>query len=214
MRATFRLSSPAWLASPAITSSMSFTSISGCLFNSPLITWARRSSGRVLASEGWKSESLTDGERRTITDATILTCLDRPDGILMAAPIRYGGSRLGAIVVVGPRERREVMGDAARLRHGARLVRYAPPEIDFSNTRPLAADALTELAAALKAATGRAWKIAMVDAPGQPSVREAELDVIQARHDAAAQSPAVRAAMEAFPGAELIDPPPAKRSLS
>jgi transcriptional regulator with GAF, ATPase, and Fis domain len=69
--------------------------------------------GRVLASEGWKSESLTDSERRTITDATVLTCLERPDGILMAAPIRYGGSRLGAAVVVGPRERREVMGDAA-----------------------------------------------------------------------------------------------------
>lgn len=102
----------------------------------------------------------------------------------------------------------------ARLRHAARLVRYAPPEIEFSNTRPLPADLLVELAAALKDATGRVWKVAMVDAPGERSVREAELDVVQTRHDQVAQSPAVLAAMQAFPGAELIDPPAAKRSLS
>ncbi|WP_298813440.1 DNA polymerase III subunit gamma/tau [uncultured Sphingomonas sp.] len=102
----------------------------------------------------------------------------------------------------------------ARLRHAARLVRYAPPEIEFSNTRPLPADMLVELAAALKEATGRVWKVAMVDAPGAPSVREAELDAVQARHDQVAQSPAVLAALQAFPGAELIDPPAAKRSLS
>ncbi|WP_019516554.1 DNA polymerase III subunit gamma/tau [Sphingomonas sp. Mn802worker] len=102
----------------------------------------------------------------------------------------------------------------ARLRHAARLVRYAPPEIEFSNTRPLPADLLVELATALKDATGRVWKVAMVDAPGAPSVREAELDAVQARHDAVAQSPAVLAALDAFPGAELIDPPAAKRSLS
>lgn len=102
----------------------------------------------------------------------------------------------------------------ARLRHAARLVRYAPPKIEFSNTRPLPADMLVELAAALKEATGRVWKVAMVDAPGAPSVREAELDAVQARHDQVAQSPAVLAALQAFPGAELIDPPAAKRSLS
>jgi DNA polymerase-3 subunit gamma/tau len=102
----------------------------------------------------------------------------------------------------------------ARLRHAARLVRYAPPEIEFSNSRPLPADMLVELAAALKEATGRVWKIALVDAPGERSVREAELDAVQARHEAVAQSPAVLAALHAFPGAELIDPPAAKRSLS
>jgi DNA polymerase-3 subunit gamma/tau len=102
----------------------------------------------------------------------------------------------------------------ARLRHAARLVRYAPPEIEFSNTRPLPADMLVELAAALKDATGRVWKIALVDAPGERSVREAELDAVQARHDLVAQTPAVLAALNAFPGAELIDPPAAKRSLS
>ncbi len=69
--------------------------------------------GRVLASEGWKSESLTEEERRTIVEAAVLTCLERPDGVLMAAPIRYGGARIGAAVVVGPRERRETMSEAA-----------------------------------------------------------------------------------------------------
>ncbi len=48
MRATLRLSSPAWLASPAITSSIAFTSAPGFLSSSVLITCASRSSGRML----------------------------------------------------------------------------------------------------------------------------------------------------------------------
>mgnify|MGYP003350004469 CR=1 FL=1 len=33
---------------------------------------------------------------------------------------------------------------AARLRHGARLVRYSPPEVVFSGSRPIATDTLSE----------------------------------------------------------------------
>jgi transcriptional regulator with GAF, ATPase, and Fis domain len=68
--------------------------------------------GRVLASDGWKSESLTDEERRAIAEAAVLTRVERPDGILVAAPIRYGGTRIGAAAILGPRERRETMSDA------------------------------------------------------------------------------------------------------
>jgi DNA-binding NtrC family response regulator len=68
--------------------------------------------GRVLASDGWKSESLTDEERRAIAEAAVLTRVERPDGVLVAAPIRYGGTRIGAAAILGPRERRETMSDA------------------------------------------------------------------------------------------------------
>ncbi|MBB3346090.1 DNA polymerase III subunit gamma/tau [Sphingomonas sp. BK069] len=101
-----------------------------------------------------------------------------------------------------------------RLKRGASLVRYAPPEIVLSGARPLSTDTLTELAAVLREATGMPWKIAVADAPGAPTMFEAEQDAVQARHDAARAHPIVAAAFEAFPEAELIDPKPAKRSIT
>ncbi len=101
-----------------------------------------------------------------------------------------------------------------RLKRGASVVRYAPPEIVLSGARPLSTDTLTELAAVLREATGMPWKIAVADAPGAPTMFEAEQDAVQARHDAARAHPIVAAAFEAFPEAELIDPKPAKRSIT
>ncbi len=45
--ATLRLSSPAWLAAPAITSSIAFASTEGFLCNNFFIVCAKRSSGRM-----------------------------------------------------------------------------------------------------------------------------------------------------------------------
>lgn len=101
-----------------------------------------------------------------------------------------------------------------RLKRGASVVRYAPPEIVLSGARPLSTDTLTELGAVLREATGMPWKIAVADAPGAPTMFEAEQDAVQARHDAARAHPIVAAAFEAFPDAELIDPKPAKRSIT
>ena len=92
---------------------------------------------------------------------------------------------------------------AARLVHGARLVRYAPPEIVFSGTRPIAADTLTELAQVLKGGFGHAWKLSMLDAPGEPTLKEAADAARDAEREAVLASPLVRAALDAFPDAEL-----------
>lgn len=100
-----------------------------------------------------------------------------------------------------------------RLCGTARLVSFAPGEIAFSGSRPIGADTLAELAGALKAATGRAWRIAMVDAPGAPTVKEAEEVAAAAEREAVLQSPLVAAAFAAFPGAELEDWTP-RRSVS
>ncbi|KQT32708.1 DNA polymerase III subunit gamma/tau [Sphingomonas sp. Leaf412] len=101
-----------------------------------------------------------------------------------------------------------------RLKHGARVVSYAPGEIVFSGSRPLSADTLAELAAALRTATGRTWQLSLSDADGAPTIGERELAVLQARHDDARGHPVVAAAFDAFPEAELIDPPAAKRSFT
>ena len=100
----------------------------------------------------------------------------------------------------------------ARLRQGARLVRYQPPEIVFSGSRPMAADTLTDLAAVLKTMTKSAWRITLDDVPGQPTLNEAQQVRDEAIKAATWDSPMVRAAREAFPETELVEWP-GKRSM-
>ncbi len=102
---------------------------------------------------------------------------------------------------------------AARMRHGARLVRYAPPEVVFSGSRPIAADTLSELIAALKTATGQNWRVTLEDVPGQPTLHEQQVAAEEAIKTAAWESDMVRAAREAFPEAELMEWP-GKRSVN
>ena len=102
---------------------------------------------------------------------------------------------------------------AARLRNGARLVSYAPCELVLSGSRPIAADTLAELGIELKKLTGRAWKVTLVDQPGEPTIKEAEDAAAEAARQTILQSPMVRAAHEAFPDAEL-EQWPGKRSIA
>jgi DNA polymerase-3 subunit gamma/tau len=96
---------------------------------------------------------------------------------------------------------------AVRLGHGARIVRYAPPEIVFSGSRPIATDTLAETTAALRTLTGAAWKLSILDAPGEPTLKEAADVAAENERQAVLASPLVKAAFEAFPDAELIDWP-------
>ncbi|KTT68515.1 DNA polymerase III subunit gamma/tau [Sphingomonas sanguinis] len=102
---------------------------------------------------------------------------------------------------------------AARLRHSARLVRYSPPEVVFSGSRPIATDTLSELVAALKTATGQVWRITLEDVPGEPTLHEQQMAAEEAIKTAAWESDMVRAAREAFPEAELMEWP-GKRSVN
>lgn len=102
---------------------------------------------------------------------------------------------------------------AARMRHGARLVRYTPPEMVFSGSRPIAADTLSELIAALKTATGQNWRVTLEDVPGAPTLHEQQVAAEEAIKTAAWESDMVRAAREAFPEAELMEWP-GKRSMN
>ena len=96
---------------------------------------------------------------------------------------------------------------AVRLAHGARVVSYAPPEIVFSGTRPIAADTLAETVAALRGITGTVWKLSLLDAPGEPTLKEAADAAAEADRQAVLATPLVEAALAAFPDAELIDWP-------
>ena len=94
---------------------------------------------------------------------------------------------------------------SARLFNGARVVRYAPPEIIFSGSRPMAADTLSELIAVLRQLTGQAWKLGFDDVPGEPTLKEQRDAVAEAERQAVLDTPIVRAAFAAFPDAVLED---------
>ena len=100
---------------------------------------------------------------------------------------------------------------AARLRHGARVVDYAPPVLVLSGSRPMSADTLADLNGALKSLTGQAWRVSFADAPGEPTVREAADAAEAAAKAAILETPMIKAALDAFPGAELEEWP-GKRS--
>ena len=91
----------------------------------------------------------------------------------------------------------------ARLRHGASLVRYAPPELVLSGSRPMSADTLTDLHATLKAFSGRPWRVSFADQPGEPTLVERDRGIEAAAKAAILDDPAIKAAMQAFPDAEL-----------
>ena len=94
---------------------------------------------------------------------------------------------------------------AVRLHDQVGLIRYAPPEIEVKPLQPIEQDELRDIAAALKSLTGEHWTVKLGDGEAQPSLHEQEQRVEQDACQAVLDSPVVKAAMDAFPGAELLD---------
>ena len=85
------------------------------------------------------------------------------------------------------------------------LVRYAPPEMDYRSTPQMASDFATRLLPALREVTGAPWKLAQDDSGNHPTLLELEQrKTADARADIM-ETPVVKAAMAAFPDAELDD---------
>jgi DNA polymerase-3 subunit gamma/tau len=92
---------------------------------------------------------------------------------------------------------------AIQLHDQVGLVRYAPPELAVKPLRPLGSDWPRELAAILKGITGASWTVVIADEGAVPSLLEQEkMAEEQVRADVL-QDPSVKAAMDAFPDAEL-----------
>jgi DNA polymerase-3 subunit gamma/tau len=73
----------------------------------------------------------------------------------------------------------------------------------LSAAKPLPADLVGDLAAGLQRATGQRWKVTTEDAPGALSVREAEAKAKADELDWVKSTPVVKAALDAFPDAEV-----------
>ncbi len=90
---------------------------------------------------------------------------------------------------------------AQRLRDEVGEISYAPPEMAIRPARPFDT---RELAQVLNEATGVVWTVTSEDAPAKPSLRDQELATEAAARDAILSDPIVHAAIEHFPGAELV----------
>jgi DNA polymerase III subunit gamma/tau len=90
---------------------------------------------------------------------------------------------------------------AQRLRDEVGEISYAPPEMAIRPARPFDT---RELAQVLKEATGVVWTVTSEDAPSKPSLRDQEIATEAAARDAILAEPIVQAAIQHFPGAELV----------
>ncbi len=84
------------------------------------------------------------------------------------------------------------------------LVRYEPGIFHFRPTKPLPGDFARDVAASLKALTGIAWDVAISDEASSPSLLDQQNAAENAARDAILATPIVKAAIDAFPDAELI----------
>ena len=82
-------------------------------------------------------------------------------------------------------------------------MRYAPPELAVKPLRPLGSDWPRELASILKGITGGSWTVIIADEGAEPSLLEQEKMAEEQVRAEVLQDPSVKAAMDAFPDAEL-----------
>ncbi|SEL50463.1 DNA polymerase-3 subunit gamma/tau [Bosea lupini] len=91
------------------------------------------------------------------------------------------------------------------LERDVRLVRFEQGRIEFAlaehGNRLLAND----LSKRLKEWTGQTWLVAIVNAEGSATLREQAVAARDKRENDAANHPSVRAVMERFPGARIVD---------
>ena len=96
---------------------------------------------------------------------------------------------------------------AVQLHDQVGVVRYAPPELVLKPMRPLGGDWPRELAMTLKSVTGTSWQVSLSDEAGEPSLLDQEKIAEERVRADVLDDPNVRAVMEAFPDAELVEYP-------
>jgi len=92
---------------------------------------------------------------------------------------------------------------AQQLHDQVGLVRYAAPELVVKPLRPLGTDWPREVAAVLKALTRVNWTVTIADEGAGPSLLEQERMAEEQVRAEVLQDPGVKAALDAFPEAEL-----------
>ncbi len=87
--------------------------------------------------------------------------------------------------------------------HDVHLVRFEPGRIDLRPTPAAPRDLTNRLGSLLNAWFDERWVVAVSGEAGEPTVAERRKEAEQARFEAAAEDPMVKAVMDAFPGAKI-----------
>jgi DNA polymerase-3 subunit gamma/tau len=84
------------------------------------------------------------------------------------------------------------------------LIRLEPGRIEFRPTSKAPQSLAADLAQKLKEWTGARWVVSVSREGGTPTIAETRKAAVQAKLDAVAQEPLVRAVFDRFPGAEIV----------
>ncbi len=94
---------------------------------------------------------------------------------------------------------------AEDLRAKVGLIACEPQRLVLKPARPLGPDWSRDLGAALKALTGETWQVALEDGTAQPTLYEQAAAEQARERQAVLNRPLVKATLDAFPDAELLD---------
>jgi DNA polymerase-3 subunit gamma/tau len=94
---------------------------------------------------------------------------------------------------------------SAELRTQVHLVHYAPGRIEFRPGEQADRTLASRLGEVLQRLTGARWAISLSSEPGAPTIAEQTLSLTEARKRDAAGHPMVKAALDAFPGAKIVE---------
>ncbi|EAQ29636.1 DNA polymerase III subunits gamma and tau [Erythrobacter sp. NAP1] len=95
---------------------------------------------------------------------------------------------------------------AQMMRDRIRVIELAPEKLIFEQADNYSDDPAPDIRDALFKLTGKRWLVERGSGDAQPSLREAADAEAQATQDRIRANPLVKAAFEAFPDAELVDP--------
>jgi DNA polymerase-3 subunit gamma/tau len=99
---------------------------------------------------------------------------------------------------------------AAWLHEGAHLVHFEPGRIEFRPAAGLPPDLASRLGGALKELTGRRWLVAVVREGGAPTLAAEAAAEKAERLAELERDPRVRAVLDLYPGARIVDVAPAE----
>ena len=142
----------------------------------------------------------SNGDLRMAADGALPVAMPEPQAAAVEPPPFQPTSFREVAALVA--ERRDAMLHGYLL-HAVHLVRFAPGMIELRPEPDAPRTLASQLAAHLLDATGTRWTIALSREQGQPTLAIQGRTADQARRDAAADHPLVRAILDAFPGATI-----------
>jgi DNA polymerase-3 subunit gamma/tau len=93
---------------------------------------------------------------------------------------------------------------ATQLENSVHLVSLERGRIEFRPARGASSTLASDLSQRLRDWTGERWIVTLASEGGAPTIHEQRQAAEQARKDAVAQEPFVRAVLDTFPGAEIV----------